>query len=421
MHLVRMKKAIHIIREEGYNGILRVLHKLTKNIDNPVKTFEALALIEDIDFSAHDLEQNRLLMFEFEKNRPEVKSINWFIPAFLHAYYGGIHTILRFANFIADKKGIKTRLVIYDNPYIPEDNIRDNLRKTFPRLAENEVYIYKGPEVNIIPYADISVANFWTSAYKLMKFRNTRGKFYFIQDYEPLFYPAGSYYALAEATYRFGFHGIVNTPGLHEFVTKTHGIQAEYFIPAVDRHIFFPQESRRGGEKTKLFFYGRPYHDRNAFELAIATAKKLKAQLGDRIEIVSAGSDWNVKKYDVEGIIENLGLLSYQETAELYRTCNFGLVLMFTKHPSYIPMELMASGSVVITNYNRANTWFFKDRINCVVVEPLPTYITEKMLSLINDSELQKSIRSNALNTFSNLDWDSQMEKIYRFIAGKSN
>ena len=45
-----------------------------------------------------------------------------------------------------------------------------------------------------------------------MKNRNTKRKFYFVQDYEPLFYPASSRSALAEATYRFGMPAIVNTP-----------------------------------------------------------------------------------------------------------------------------------------------------------------------------------------------------------------
>ncbi|MBE0425222.1 MAG: hypothetical protein IBX72_01060 [Nitrospirae bacterium] len=447
----RVKKAIDIIKKDGYNGLLRVVHKLTKNHDRPVQTLDALNLIAALDFSLDDLEHNRQIISGFEKKRIEIKSINWFIPYFLHAYYGGIYTIFRFANFFATEKGIKTRLVLYDNPYITEEEIKSKIRETFPRLSEEEVYIYKGPDVNVIPYADISIATLWTSAYQVMKFRNTLGKFYFIQDYEPLFYPAGSYYALSEATYRFGFHGIVNTPGLYDFVTNKYEMIAEYFIPAVDRHIFFPKEnpdifmsphgakdnrnnppsppfikggkgglSGEKGENIKLFLYGRPHHERNAFELALATSKKIKALLGDRLEIVSAGSEWDAKVYGVKGVIENLGLLGYKETASLYRTCDFGLILMFTKHPSYIPMELMASGSIVITNYNNANTWLLKNRENCLVVEPLPTYISEKLLSLISDKNLQKNIRDNALKTVSSFDWNSQMEKIYSFITGKS-
>lgn len=420
----KVKRALDIIKNEGYNGFLRVLYKLTKNQDKPAKTLETLNLIAALDFSVQELEQNRKLMSEFEGKKPEIKSINWFIPYFLHAYYGGIYTIFRFADYFSREKGLATRLVLYDNPYIDEEEIRSKIKETFPQLAKEEIYIYRGPNINVVPYADISVATLWTSAYQLMKFKNTLGKFYFMQDYEPLFYPAGSYYAMSEATYRFGFHGIVNTPGLYDFVTKTYGMRAEYFIPAVDRHIFFPKEnppdiSVKKTEKMKLFLYGRPHHERNAFELAIATARKIKEHLKENIEIVSAGSEWDTKEYGVEEIITNLGLLSYRETAELYRSCDFGLILMFTKHPSYIPLELMASGSIVITNHNYANTWLLKDRVNCVIVEPSPTYITEKIHALIADQTFRKTIKENALQTISEFDWESQMEKIYRFIMWK--
>jgi glycosyltransferase involved in cell wall biosynthesis len=421
MHLDRFKKAIDIIKRDGYNGLLRVVYKLTKDYNRPAQTIDALNLIDALDFSSEDLEYNRQIISDFEKKRPDIKSINWFIPYFLHAYYGGIYTIFRFANFFVAEKGLKTRLVLYDNPYVTEDEIRDKIKEKFPMLAEQEIYIYKGPHVNVIPYADISIATLWTSAYQVMKFRNTLGKFYFIQDFEPLFYPAGSYYALSEATYRFGFHGIINTPGLYKFVTNTYGMKAEYFIPAVDTHIFSPDKTSDKKEgNLKLFIYGRPHHERNAFELALATSKKIKAILGDKIEIISAGSEWDVKAYGVKGVIKNLGLLSYEETANLYRTCNFGLVLMFTKHPSYIPMELMASGSIVITNYNYANTWLLKDMVNCIVVEPSPTFITEKLIALIGNPALQNAIRENAIKTVSSISWDLQMEKILRFITGKS-
>ena len=419
MHWDKIKKAAEIVRKEGYNGILRVLYKFTKTQDGTAKSLDTLNLIGALDFSMDDFEKNRQLMSEFKKKKPEIKSINWFIPYFLHSYYGGIYTIFRFADYFARDKGIKTRIILYDYPYITEDEIRSRIEKAFPRLAEEEVYIYKGPDVNVIPYADISIATLWTSAYQVMKFRNTLGKFYFIQDYEPFFYPAGSYYAMAEATYRFGFYGIINTPGLYDFMTKMHDINAEYFVPAVDRHIFFParEKIRTGDGKKRLFFYGRPQHERNAFELAIAAAKKIKATLGDGIDIVAAGSEWDPEDYGVKGIVTNLGLLGYNETAELYRTCDFGIILMFTKHPSYLPMELMASGTIVITNYNQANVWLLKDRINSVIVEPAPAYITEKLLDLINTPELQKTIRDNAFKTVASTDWDTGMEKIFRFIT----
>ena len=37
-------------------------------------------------------------------------------------------------------------------------------------------------------------------------------RFYLVQDFEPSFYAAGSEALMAEATYRFGFHGVTAGP-----------------------------------------------------------------------------------------------------------------------------------------------------------------------------------------------------------------
>jgi len=125
-----------------------------------------------------------------------------------------------------------------------------------------EAVIWKDGDVDALPYADISIATHWPSAYLLLKFNKTKGKFYFMQDYEPLFYPAGTLYALAESTYRFGFYGITNTPGLYDIYTRDYNGVAEYFMPSVDKEIFYP--SKREASKPSpespftIFFYGRP-------------------------------------------------------------------------------------------------------------------------------------------------------------------
>jgi GT2 family glycosyltransferase len=412
------KDTVRKIREEAVQWARSC--EGTAHEEKQSKSSEMIAMIEAFDYSIGDIESSRQLMAEFTRNRPAIKSINWFIPYFHHVYYGGIYTILRFAEYFSGK-GIRSRFVLYDSPAILESDVTAKIQAGFPQMRDFEVFIRRRPDVNVIPYADISIATLWTSAYRLLQFRHTRGKFYFIQDYEPLFYPAGSSYALAEATYRFGFHGIINSPGLYNFIADNYDIQADYFVPAVDHAVFFPSDKsfEEKERKLKLFFYGRPQHDRNAFDLAIATAKKIKAHMGHRIEIVSAGSDWSPADFGVSGIIQNLGLISYHETAELYRTCDFGLILMFTKHTSYLPLELMASGAIVIANHNQAHTWLLRDGANCIVVEPSPTFITEKLVQLSENRELQQTIRGNALKTIESVHWEQEMEKIFRFITGK--
>ena len=48
----------------------------------------------------------------------------------------------------------------------------------------------------------------WETAYPAYRDPSPARRFYFVQDFEPAFYPVGSEHVFAENTYRFGFHGI---------------------------------------------------------------------------------------------------------------------------------------------------------------------------------------------------------------------
>jgi len=146
--------------------------------------------------------------------------------------------------------------------------------------------------------------------------------------------------------------------------------------------------------------------------------EKIKKKYGEHIKIYTAGSrKWNARNYNLGRVVDNLGVLPYEETASLYRKCDLGIVFMFTKHPSYLPFELMACGCVVLTNYNAATAWFLKDGFNCVLTEPSVSCICEKIEMIMNDLELRNQIVANALSSIADTGWESEMEKIYRFIC----
>src|SRR5262249_39797562 len=128
----------------------------------------------------------------------------------------------------------------------------------FPALAVSPVH-----RVGDIAECDAAIATRWQTAYHLLRFNRTRRKFYMVQDYEPLFHPAGAQSALAEATYRFGHYGICNTPALREIYEREFGGTAIDFMPCVDTTLFQPPSTVAcaAGSKT-VFFYGRPGSER---------------------------------------------------------------------------------------------------------------------------------------------------------------
>jgi len=380
-----------------------------------------MGFIGGFSLSSREMKRNLDVINDPLNKKSKVKSINWFIPRFEHVLYGGIYTILRFAEYF-QKKGVKNRIINFDDPTIDIEGLRVMVGKEFPALSKADFFkLPASKDLSDISSSDATISTFWPSCYISARFNRTKKKFYFVQDYEPLFYPAGSNYALSEATYRLGFSGIVNTPGLAEYVENQHGMNCQSFYPCVDDKVYYikePQLKAKFKEDSfNVFIYGRPNHDRNAFELGMASLIKLKEKYGDQVNIFSAGDDWDEKYYGVEGVINNLGRLSsLKEVADLYRKCDVGLVFMFTKHPSYQPFEFMACGCAVVTNVNRANTWLLRDKYNSMLAEPSPDHIVERISELVDDKRLREKIVLNGLAEVRKYNWDDECEKIYNYV-----
>lgn len=422
-----IKKAINIYKNHGSKTLAKKGSRFlkTKVLENFSPQFlhkEFRSLWEEYSFVSNkafeittaDIEQSKLATgIDITAG---IKTANWFVPNFEHLKFGGIYTIFRFIEKLSIE-GVNNRIIIYDKPSFDVEKLEGQIKENFPNLTNYEIIIFDhdSHDVNELPECDIAICSFWVSAYLLLKFNKTKRKYYFIQDYEPLFYPGGSTYALAESTYRFGFRGIVNTPGLLAAVNQRHGMEGVSFTPAVDSKLYYP-DAKKNNKRVKIFFYARPKNPRNAFNLGIEIIKILIDKYGDSIEIITAGASWNESWYGLGGKITNLGLMkSLNKVAETYRSCDIGFVYMLSKHPSYQPFEFMASGMATVTNNNEDNLWLLKDGKNCLLGEPSPAAMAEKIGKLVEDKTLRKSISEEGIKSVSD-DWNKQLNTIWKDI-----
>jgi glycosyltransferase involved in cell wall biosynthesis len=146
---------------------------------------------------------------------------------------------------------------------------------------------------------------------------------------------------------------------------------------------------------------------------------EVKRRMGSRVRIVSAGENWDPAEYGLEGVIENLGILDYADTPKLYRESDVGVVLMLTRHPSYIPLELMACGSVTITNNNSWTEWLLKDGENCLLTPPTSGAIADTIEHALLNDYLRATISKNGIDLVKShyLDWDAQMTNVFEYLC----
>lgn len=351
----------------------------------------------------------------------DVKRLLWFIPAFEVPFYGGIYTILRFSEYWKRTHGVDSFFAICGSSDC--DAMTSRIRMVYSGLQDGHVFILN--EVHgaaELPEMDASICTLWTTAYYAIHHRRTGRRFYFIQDFEPAFYRAGSGSALVESTYRMGLYGIANTVSLKHMYESEYGGKAIYFKPCINDAVFYVTEpgNRLDAQRPlQVFCYGRPHHPRNAFELVNEAMQHLKNKLGNRVRIVSAGEEWKPSEYGLQGVVENLGILTYEDTARLYRESDVGVVMMLTRHPSYIPLELMASGCLVVSNKNSWTSWLLKDGENCLLAPTTASALAETIERGLLDGELRETITANALSIVRSqyLDWTSQMQLVYEYLC----
>lgn len=343
----------------------------------------------------------------------------WLIPDFEQTSQGGPNTLLRFAHFFASK-GVDTIIAVADATIHRDANhLAKEVRKHFGFkhnvrfLIANKAEEMLNPDT--LPEAEICFASLWTTAHYLLPYFRTKAKFYFIQDYESLFYPAGTLFKLADITYDFGYIGIFNTPGLKEAITKDHDIIGEYFIPGVDKNVFYSDDRNKTRSDTfNLFVYGRPGVPRNMYELVIDTVKLATARL-KQLRVFVAG--WPSYTDNLGDQVKFLGYLPYEKTGDLYRNCHAGIALMATPHPSYLPFQLMACGAIPVTVVNKYASWLLKPGFNCVEALPNPFNLADEIEKLVINDKLREKLREGALKTAQMFDWDVALERIWKYIC----
>src|SRR5262249_62245993 len=115
MHLAR--KSIRTVRYDGWRAFAATLRRklLPATVEQAAwrdtYSSQALRSARRYDFTPAELQRSRTLMAAYQ-GPLAIQTINWYLPGFDHAYYGGVHTVLRFAASFAGRHAVKNTFVI---------------------------------------------------------------------------------------------------------------------------------------------------------------------------------------------------------------------------------------------------------------------------------------------------------------------
>lgn len=332
------------------------------------------------------------------------RTINWVVPDFQIG--GGGHLNIFRLIYLLEKLGYNCRVVIIHSSFNSADEAREKIRTHFyPINAKVSI-----GEASLEPAA-ITVATNWLSAYIVRNFQGTQHRCYFVQDYEPYFYPHGSNYHFAEATYRLGFHGITAGGWLSNKLTAEHGMKTLSMGFSYDRDLYQPHPRQNQDATKKVFFYARPATARRGFELGMLVLN-LVAQKMPNVSFVLAGGD--LSAYNIPFKHISPGNVAVKDLPELYSQCDVALVLSLTDL-SLLPLELMACGCPVVSNRGDNVEWLLNDE-NAVLADTTPDALSDAIVSLLQDEAKRKRLLEASMAFAANTRWDTEAEKVATFF-----
>ncbi len=329
------------------------------------------------------------------------KTINWYIPP-IGKGSGGHLNLFRFMQHLGQLGFTNRVIVVEDDSDVPVPKIKSTISDWFG-IDNVEVYYIDTP----IPSAAVSIATSWQTAYAVNNINAKTHKCYFVQDYEPWFYPAGTEYALAEQTYQFGFHGFTAGSWLSSLLNQQFGMQATALGFSYDRVLYKPHPTVDRGATKRVFFYVRPPTARRAFDLGVLVLAELAQRVPD-MTVVMAG--WDVHHYAFPFACDHAGLKNPDQLAELYSSCDAALVLSLT-NLSLLPLEIMACGVPVVSNRAACTEWLLNDDI-AMLAEPNVNTLADALEKVLRSPELLQRIKENAFAFAASASWSAEGDKM---------
>ncbi len=319
--------------------------------------------------------------------------------------FGGVGTALLLATLLANRRGQPLRIITRTEQASAE--AYGSLIKTHGLELDGELVLSFAPAGSDRPVVsqhpdDLFITTSWWTTSSCLERLAASQILYLLQEDERYFYPHGDQRLLCEKILQSPqIRFVVNSRFLWDHFGQTgpSSIQTKgvYFEPCftVQRHSL--ASSSRPGDKKVFFFYARPSNPRNLYRTgmqAINDALCTKVLDSSMWEIVLAGRGLEPICFD-EGTVPRLVEgLSWNDYLSLLKTVDLGLSLMATPHPSYPPLDLAASGAVVVTNKFANKTSLLSYSENIICCDPYPDAILEGLKLAVERVDRPEEVQS---------------------------
>lgn len=332
---------------------------------------------------------------------PAAMEIHWIIPDFVPGL-GGHMTIFRIVQGL-ERRGHRQTIWI-QNPLFdrtPREALQA-VSEHFRPMGEQVALRYLPDDVRQLSGDVVIATDCWT-AFPASVAANFKERFYFIQDFEPLFHPMGENYLIAEMTYKLGFSALCAGSWLLD-KARDYGMWARKWDLCADREVYFPAGIQRpdpsGQAVHRIVFYCRASTPRRAVRIGIAAFEELARRRSDFV-VQCFGEEPQSRDWSFP--FEDCGILTPAELAALYRSSTLGVSFSTTNY-SLVPLEMMACGLAVVEIDSQSARAAFPEG-TVTFAGPGPLSVADAIERCLDDEDARRRQSEEALDFVGGLDW----------------
>lgn len=325
---------------------------------------------------------------------------------------GGVLVTLKHGCFLQDAG--------YDVSFLPvraEDPWVEFDGHTFPVLSR----VSEGRVIDECPFQgwfDVLVATLWDTLDFALRYPKVKEILYLVQMYEVDFYePELFVRLLAAGTYH--KHPRVNyitiSKWCEEWLANEFGVDAEYMPNGIDTNRFYPCKRDWSSDKVRILIEGDCTSKHKNVDEAFDIANELDP---GRFEIWYM--NYTGKSKDFYRIDKNLGFVPQDQIADVYRACHILLKSSDHESFSYPPLEMMATGGVVVARRNEGNAEYLEDGLNCLFYpSDNPAAARNLIERVVTDAHLRDALIENGKVTAQGRDWNNIKRRIIEVYSKK--
>lgn len=285
---------------------------------------------------------------------------------------GGHTTMFRMVRAL-EESGVRCVIFLHDR--YGGDIVRHArvVRTGWPEIRAEVVSAEGG-----ITGVDACFATSWDTAH-ILAVRGGPGvrRLYFVQDFEPFFYPRGSMYALAEESYRLGFRHVALGGAVGRILAEEVGVAADVVPFGCDTQTY---RLTATAPRSGVVFYAKPSVARRGYihvRLALEEFHRRHPEqeihaYGDAVPDLAAPVTWH-------------GRMWPEDLNALYNRTLGGLAMSFT-NITLVAEEMLCAGTIPVVN----DSWFGREVLtnpHVVWARPTPRGIADGLSEVVREAQ----------------------------------